>query len=204
MNKAIAAAAAALSFAGGPASASPAAGEVSGQYGKYESPVYTVEQELAGAEIRLYAPQIVAIVSVDGDRRGALNRGFRVLANYIFGGNEAGASIAMTSPVTQAAPDAAGEPWTVTFMVPRAWSMETLPRPRNAAVRFEESPARRMLALTFSGRTTAQALDRRTRELREIADRNGLSLAGPPEYLYYDDPFTLPWQRRNEVAFPLD
>jgi hypothetical protein len=29
-------------------------------------------------------------------------------------------------------------------------------------------------------------------------------VTGAPEFLFYDSPFTLPWNRRNEVALVLD
>ena len=39
---------------------------------------------------------------------------------------------------------------------------------------------------------------------RAIADRAGVKGRGEPEFLFYDTPFTLPWNRRNEVALVLD
>lgn len=183
-----------------------------GTYGKYETPAYDVVQTFGAAEVRAYAPHILAEVTVRGDQRGALNQGFRVLAGYIFGGNQGAASVAMTSPVTQSANIAMTAPvtqtgedglWTVTFMMPRDYTMDTLPIPNNDAVRFVEVPARHMIALTFSGRATSDALEARTAELRGLIDAQRLDATGAPVFMYYDDPFTLPFARRNEVAFAL-
>lgn len=184
-----------------------------GFYGKYETPRYSVEQVVGDSEVRLYAPHLLAVVSVQGDQSGALNRGFRTLAGYIFGGNEGANSVAMTSPVAQTGATVAmtspvsqsGQAgvWDVTFMMPRQYTLDTLPIPNNDAVRFEQVPARRMIVLTFSGRATERALQARTDQLMQIAQSAALPTTGDAIYMYYDDPFTLPFARRNEVAFLL-
>lgn len=184
-----------------------------GYYGKYETPSYSVEQVIGEAEVRRYEPHLLAVVSVRGDQRGALNQGFRALAGYIFGGNEGSASVAMTSPVTmQPEQIAMTSPvtqtqedgiWTVTFMMPSQYTRDTLPTPNNAAVRFIEVPAQRMVVLTFSGRGTVSAMEEQTARLTQIAQNAGLATQGAPVYMYYDDPFTAPWNRRNEVGFEL-
>lgn len=189
----------------------PAASE-NGTNGKYETPQYDVVRTVGAAEIRSYAPYILAEVAVRGDQRRALNQGFRALAGYIFGGNDGGASVSMTSPVAQSNTIAMTAPvgqtgdadiWTVTFMMPSSYTMNTLPTPNNAAVRFSEVPARDMAVLTFSGRANTAALQRRTDELTAILAGAGLDPIGPPVFMFYDDPFTLPMARRNEVGFVL-
>ena len=42
-----------------------------------------------------------------------------------------------------------------------------------------------------------------TPDLRGLAEGAGLAIAEGPFFYFYDDPFTLPWNRRNEVAFRL-
>lgn len=184
-----------------------------GTYGKYETPEYEVVRMIGDAEVRQYAPHILAQVSVRGDQRGALNQGFRTLAGYIFGGNEGANSVAMTAPVAQSAQTIAMTSpvtqtqadgvWTVTFMMPRAYTIETLPTPNNDAVRFTQVPAMQMIALTFSGRANTRALEDRTQQLQDIVAAAGLETTGAPVFMFYDDPFTLPWARRNEVALAL-
>lgn len=171
-----------------------------GTYGKYESPQYDVIGTVGAAEIRDYETHILAEVSVRGDQQSALNQGFRALAGYIFGGNDGGASVAMTSPVTQTSD---GDIWTVTFMMPLAYTMDTLPKPNNDAVRFIQVPSQRKAVLEFSGRATTVTLDGRTQQLRDILARADLTPTGTAEFMFYDDPFTLPWARRNEVAIAL-
>ena len=52
-----------------------------------ESPNYNVESKDENIEIRKYDDYIVAQVDLEADYNYALNKGFRILANYIFGGN---------------------------------------------------------------------------------------------------------------------
>lgn len=170
-----------------------------------ETPAYRVERAVGTAEIRDYGPSVVAEVTVGGSRSGAANAGFRVLAGYIFGGNDDRAKIAMTTPVAQV-PEAAGAgggTWTIRFTMPAEWKIASLPAPKDARIRMTEAPPRRMLVTTFSGRPTDTALAEALTRLRAEAAAAGLGTSGEPEYLFYDAPFTLPWNRRNEVALAL-
>ena len=66
-----------------------------------EKPKYKVLKRDGKFEIREYEEQILAEVEIEGDWSSALNRGFRVLAGYIFGANKVKSKIAMTAPVTE-------------------------------------------------------------------------------------------------------
>ncbi|MDT8858052.1 heme-binding protein [Paracoccaceae bacterium Fryx2] len=180
-----------------------------------ETAAYQVVRKVGPAELRRYDSLVVAEVTAEGDRAGAANRGFRVLAGYIFGGNAGSAKIAMTTPVAQApagekiamttpvAQMGSGTHWTVRFTMPGTYRLDTLPKPEDSRIRLFETPPRRVLVLGFSGTPTAAALDRATASLRAIAKAERLETTGMPEFLFYDSPFTLPWNRRNEVALTL-
>ncbi len=66
-----------------------------------ESPAYTLEEKDDQFEIRRYPDYILAQVDVESDYNGAVSIGFRILANYIFGGNKKRKSIPMTTPVSE-------------------------------------------------------------------------------------------------------
>ena len=72
-----------------------------------ETPPYKVVHKEKDYEVRTYAPQIVAEVTMDGKYRDAMSGGFRTLADFIFGNNKdrgAGRTpreIAMTAPVLE-------------------------------------------------------------------------------------------------------
>lgn len=175
-------------------------GAVAQSYGKYETPPYVVEARLGEIEVRKYAPHVLAEVTVRGDERQALNQGFRLLAGYIFGGNTAQHSIDMTAPVGQSG---TSDVWTVTFTMPSEWTLDTLPTPNSDAVRFRDVLENRQVVYTFSGRATSAALAEAEAKLRAEAAANELETYGPLNTYYYDDPMTLPWKRRNEVALAL-
>lgn len=181
-------------------------------YNGYETPAYTVEETDGAVEIRSYPAHIAAEVAVTGSRDDAINAGFRLLAAYIFGGNESSAKVAMTTPVTQAPSEkiamttpvtqtGSDQGWTVRFMMPASYTLDTLPKPKDARIRFVTTDPVRMLVLRFSGLPRTAALERRTEELRDWAKANGLTLEGAPQFMFYDSPFRMPWARRNEVAF---
>ena len=70
-----------------------------------EEPRYEVIVSDGPYEVRRYAPMLVAETIVDGDMDEASNKGFRLIADFIFGNNqradaESSAKIAMTAPVT--------------------------------------------------------------------------------------------------------
>ncbi|WP_254448954.1 heme-binding protein [Thalassococcus sp. S3] len=169
-------------------------------YKGYEQPPFAVNKIDGDIELRRYAPHIVAEVQVDGSREQAIRRGFRVLADFIFGGNESGESVAMTVPVSQLPGDGV---WTVRFMMPAAYRIEDLPRPSSDSIRFVETGPEEHLVIRFSGLATTRALATKTQTLMQYAADQGLKVAGPARYHFYDDPFTLPWNRRNEVSIPL-
>ena len=66
-----------------------------------EQTEYTVMKFGNDYEVRLYPSHIVAQTVVKGNYGDALNRGFRIVAGYIFGGNTKKESIAMTAPVVE-------------------------------------------------------------------------------------------------------
>jgi hypothetical protein len=193
-----------------------------------------VESTRDGYEIRRYAPQIVAEVQVQGEYDSAMNRGFRLLADYIFGNNtvgggsasgaeEASGEIAMTAPVLEqqvvepevtsqkiamTAPvleqEPASETHVVTFVMPAEYTMESLPAPRNEEVRLVEVPERRYAALQFSGRVSGERALEMKQKLRERLAQDGLATVGAPMLAQYNPPWTPPPMRKNEVLIRLE
>lgn len=183
-------------------------------YRSNETPKYTVERSEGAIELRDYAPRIMAEVAVSGSQSQAVSAGFRVLAGYIFGANEGGAKVAMTSPVTQVPGEsitmttpvtqlARDGNWLIQFMMPASFTLQTLPKARDPSIRFVTVPANRQVVLRFSGVAGTANLTAKEGELRSWARGQALEVAAGPFYYFYDAPWTLPWNRRNEVAFTL-
>jgi hypothetical protein len=181
---------------------------------RVEQPDYKVEKQEGSIEIRSYGPMIAAEAVVQGERKSAINEGFRLIAGYIFGKNEPQAKIEMTAPVEQqksqkiamTAPvtqQGQENSWTVRFIMPKSWTMQTLPAPSDPRVKLEPLPARRFLVLTFSGLARDDAIMRRTAELREYAASQKLATVGEPVLAFYNPPWTLPMLRRNEIMLEL-
>jgi hypothetical protein len=145
---------------------------------RVEQPEYKIESSDGAIEVRSYGPMIAAEAVVEGERKAAINEGFRLIAAYIFGGNQPNAKIAMTAPVQQqkqtiamTAPvtqQGTGNAWTVRFIMPRSQTMETLPAPNDARISLKPIPASRYVAIRFSGLATNEAIAKRTDKLRQL------------------------------------
>ena len=187
-----------------------------------EKPPHTVEQLHNGLQIRHYGPRIAAETVISDTEEGARNRGFRILAAYIFGANHADSKIAMTAPVSQqrirratsagkriamtapvaqeTGPDGT---WVIRFFMPAKWTLETLPTPNNEAVKLVEVPAQDYAVLRFSGDRGSRAVASRADELLSLLQDTEFQPIGAPVAWFYDPPWTLPCLRRNEVAVPV-
>jgi hypothetical protein len=177
-----------------------------------EEPTFSTTIEDGAFEVREYPALLAAEVTVTGDRDTAAKDGFRQLAGYIFGANTTKESIAMTAPVVQTraadeAPKSTGvvqdDAWTMRFMMPRAYSLETLPTPNNPSIRLKSLPPARFAVAKFSGPARAPEIAKRLTELRAFAAVHRLHADGPSSLARYDSPATLWFMRRNEVLIPL-
>lgn len=182
-----------------------------------EEPSYEVVRRTGKLEIRQYGPRIVARTRMTADGREGSDSGFRVLAGYIFGGNEKDASIAMTTPVTTEASGSQRIAMTtpvettadedgryMTFTMPSEYDMESLPRPTDPRVELVEMPGRRVASLRFSGRVSSGDAADKQQELLDAVRDAGLTPCGEPFLAQYDPPWVLGVFRRNEVQVPID
>jgi len=188
--------------------------------GQYDEPAYTASAVQNGIEVREYAPVIAAEVEVTGARKEAVNKGFRLIADYIFGNNEPKAKIAMTTPVIQQA-DAKragekiamttpviqqgdGHSWKVQFIMPPEYTLETLPKPVNPAVKIKKIASKKMAVIRFSGITSDdEKMAAKLAELKEYVKANNHETTGEPVMAFYDPPWT-PWfMKRNEIMLEL-
>lgn len=185
-----------------------------------ETPKYTVLKQDGDFELRRYEPRIVAEVTVDGDIDTASGRGFRLLADYIFGNNhvssnatvsltpETNTKIAMTAPVSME-PIGQGNAltnareWRVEFTMPSQYTLATLPKPNNDAIRIRSIPAKTLAAVRYSGMNTERHINEENDRLTDWMKREGLVANGLPELARYNPPWTLPMFKRNEILIPV-
>jgi hypothetical protein len=181
---------------------------------KTPEPPYTSIASDGAFEIRDYATQVVAEVTVPEGRGDPSSQGFRPLAGYIFGGNTPGAKIAMTAPVTRqqgariamTAPvtrQGTNDAWKVRFIMPEGSTLANMPRPNDPNVRLLEEPGKRFAVVRFSGFAGDSVLTRKTADLKAFLAGRSLTPIGKPVFAFYDPPWTLPFMRRNEVWLEL-
>jgi hypothetical protein len=180
-----------------------------------EEPSYRVVQQLDGAEVRQYAPYVVAQVLVSGPAEQAGNQAFPILAGYIFGKNKGATKFAMTAPVTQAAvpvklemtapvtqAEAPGG-YLVQFVLPKDITLATAPEPVDPRVQLRDVPGRRIAVIRYSGFWSQANFDEHLGMLEAALRASQLAWTGEPTLSRYDAPFT-PWfMRRNEIWLTL-
>lgn len=193
-----------------------------------EEPKYEVIQTDGAFEIRKYAPILIAETFVDGDMDEASNKGFRLIADYIFGNNQvvdsnANTKIAMTAPVTvepvsqkiaMTAPVTVepqstdtnmqlAKKWRIHFVMPSQYTLANIPKPKNDAVSLKEVPSKYFIVYSYSWLNTLSRVQDKTDEALEWANRKGLKVIGAPKLSRYDPPWTLPMFKRNEIMLEI-
>lgn len=194
-----------------------------------KTPSYSVVEEREGYEVRLYEPYILARVEVSGTYEEALNEGFRILADYIFGNNTRQTGMAMTAPVIEGASEkmAMTAPVIVTdnevlamtapviessqetgrivsFVMPFEYTLETLPKPNNPRIEIVPQEARKVAVIRFSWFRSGERVAEKKQELLSLLERDSVTIKGMPEYAGYNAPFTAPWLNRNEILVEIN
>ncbi len=181
-----------------------------------EEPKYALVSEVNGYEIREYAPYIIAETTISGaeNRDDAAQKGFPVVAGYIFGDNTKKDKIAMTVPVnteestsekiSMTAPvnteeEAESGAYKISFVMPSGYTLETLPEPNDKRVELREVPARKVAVRMFSWTTSESAFKKHEAELLEALARDGLEIVGAVNTARYNTPWTIPFMLRSEV-----
>ncbi|KTG10007.1 heme-binding protein [Haloprofundus marisrubri] len=194
-----------------------------GVYSTYsaERVPYETVAEYGDVEIRRY-PQAVLVETAADDEETAFRRLFR----YIAGANTVGEEVSMTTPV---ATDKSGEELSMTtpvrteeseqvsmtapvrtddergrvtmaFYLPADYTPATAPTPTNSQVRLVVEPSRTVAVRQFSWFATDSRVRRQREKLLDGLDDAGVEPLGEPHLLQYNDPYTPPFMRRNEVA----
>jgi len=183
-----------------------------------EEPKYVSSNMEAPFEIRQYESILIAEVMVEGTRDEASNKGFRLIADFIFGNNEGvqkeSQKIAMTAPVTVepikiamtvpvTVDQSDDKNWRVQFVMPKEYTMETLPKPKNSLVKIKEIPSKRYAVMVFSGLNNSEKIENNTKQLRAWMSDKQLNSIGAPQLARYNPPWTLPPWRRNEILIEI-
>ena len=153
---------------------------------------------------------LVAEVTQKGDRKTAISKGFRVLADYIFGNNTVQQKIAMTAPVSQTksekiqmtAPVVQApikNAWKIQFVMPKIYRLETLPKPNNELIQIKQVPEQKRVVIRFSGKANDFKIRQKEQELTQYIEDQNLEVNSTVFYAFYNPPWTPPFLRRNEI-----
>ena len=175
----------------------------------YEEPNYSVLSQTDVYELRRYEPHIVAEVTVTGSFRRSGNEAFRLLAGYIFGKNQTSEKMSMTVPVKTHPANAAALPsamsakgqgqYTYAFVMERAYTLDTLPKPNNPRVQFRQVPEQLVAVRRYSGGWSKKKYAKEEITLVTTLKKEGFQTVGQSWLARYNGPLT-PWfLRRNEV-----
>lgn len=179
-------------------------------FSNVEEPGYDVSSTHKSIEIRRYNPMLVAEVTETGDRQTAISRGFRVLADYIFGNNTVQQKIAMTAPVSQTksekiqmtAPVVQApikNAWKIQFIMPKTYQLEKLPKPKNKRIQIKQVPEQKRVVIQFSGQANDVKIKQKEQELFQYIEDQDLEVASTVFYAFYNPPWTPAFLRRNEI-----
>ena len=163
-----------------------------------EEQSYNVLKTLEDVQIREYDPVIYATVSTDNNRSL-----FRILAGYIFGGNESNQKIAMTAPVhMQESLTNKEKKYTMRFVMPSKYSLNDLSKPNDPRIVMEKVAKKKYAAITYSGYNNPTKFSLNSTKLRKILEENNITYINNPIYLGYDAPYRI-WGRKNDVLLEL-
>ena len=174
------------------------------------TPKYKTLQQHGAIEIRAYPKLLVANTYDQLPQKSALYRGFKRLANYIFGNNlsslsgKTAHSIPMTAPVRiQKTERAPGSYWQTQFIMPDDESLADIPQPAKNTIQLQEIPPSCMACIRFTGLWRANNFRRHADALRTWLATQNQKHNPKAIYCYYNPPWSIPWLRRNEVMFQL-
>jgi hypothetical protein len=147
-----------------------------------EMPKYEILKKERKFEIRQYMGYITAEVEIEGDYDSALQKGFRILAGYIFGSNKTKTHIKMTAPVTEEviegekipmtapvtlATVVEGKKYRISFSMPSKYKLNDLPEPVSQEISFREVVPHKAVAMEFSGYLNQRQANKRAAELKD-------------------------------------
>ena len=145
-----------------------------------------------GVEIRAYPEEIWATTVADDQ-----NRAFSPLFRYISGDNERSEKIEMTAPVVTMNTE---EGMFMAFIMPERFDMQSIPKPSSSLVKLRLVEPRKLAVIRFSGYMSQGSYDSNLKRLREALEERAISTVGEPQLMQYNDPWTPPFSRRNEIA----
>lgn len=163
---------------------------------KTETQPYRIIKTEKDFEIRLYPPATMATITMKAKTYKELSSpGFRKLASYIFGGNQAKKNIAMTSPVHMDINDSISS---MSFVMPAEYNTNDLPKPNDSSITIKTTTEEYIAAIQFSGYANDDEIKKYATKLENELKANGIEYYGNFRFLGYNPPYQF-WRRKNEI-----
>ena len=168
---------------------------------KTEEQKSSIIQKYKEFEIRFYPSATIATINSNAKTYSDLSGpGFRKLAGYIFGGNEANTKISMTAPVQMDINDSVS---TMSFVMPSAFTKDNLPKPNDPNVHIKNTEDEYVAVIRFGGYASDKDLKFYSEKLQNLLKENGITSFGNYRFLGYNPPFQF-IGRRNEIIVAVD
>ena len=159
-----------------------------------ETPAYKVDQTYKKFEIRTYESFQVIQTVIGTNNQKPQNSGFRVLANYIFGGNQENQKIAMTAPVLNYETD---QHVHMAFVLPK--DLNKAPKPDTNSVQIKPLSIDTVAVITFSGFVNEQTIQDKKAQLKEYLANENIRFTDQFYVAQYNSPWVFPLFRKNEI-----
>jgi len=169
----------------------------------FETPEYDILEKSGNFEIRVYPKMLIASIQKEGERDLALRESFSYLANYISGKYRKGSKISMTVPVMQARLDHK-ENWNVFFIMPKKYSLKSIPSPNTDSIKLKELKELKVAAIRFSGPWSDKNFNEKIQLLNNWLLLKKLSGPLTIMYAFYNGPTTPGFLRRNEILIEIN
>lgn len=181
-----------------------------------EEPKFTVLQEEKYIQLRQYQEILIAQTQTNGTYEESSSSGFNLLAGYIFGENQSQEKIEMTTPVLQKSQNEKisttmpvyqqenSDTWTMTFVLPSKYTLETIPIPLNDKIEIKMVPAKKVATIQYSGFINSRKIKDNATKLLSWLENNEFTSLSEPYSAGYDPPWTIPFLRRNEVHIEIE
>ena len=147
-------------------------------------------------EFRYYPESVMAtVINPDTTYRGSSSKNFRVLAGYIFGGNEKSQKIVMTAPVHM---NSNKDGSTMSFVMPDGYDLNNLPAPSASSIKLVKTEEEYLAVIRFSGYASDKKIAEKQKELNDLLNQEGIEHLNNFRFLGYNAPWDFLF-RRNEV-----
>ncbi len=100
--------------------------------------------------------------------------------------------------------DQVNNKWSINFVMPKEYTLDTLPKPNNSKVSIIQLPKEKYAVIIFSGLVRESSYDEKAQMLSNYLKEDNFKQQGAIKIARYNPPWTLPFFRRNELMVKID